>query len=153
MEIDKFNPFHDARGRFSTANGGVSFTFRTRDPNKQHWADMAAAREAERTKDWPDSKKKPEMSVKQGLANGLGQHHAEAMEKLISAAPQEIQDIWNKYGGEIQVGETNASTRALSRQQGRFMSTLTKIQALIKQMALHLMKPQCMNLDTRLTTL
>lgn len=30
--LEKFNPFHDARGRFSTASGGVSFTITTRDP-------------------------------------------------------------------------------------------------------------------------
>lgn len=59
-EVAKFNPFHDELGRFSTADRGVSFTFRTKDPAKQHWAVMAAAREAERTKDWKtEPKKKP----------------------------------------------------------------------------------------------
>ena len=43
-EILKFNPYHDSRGRFSSANSYASFTTRTRDPKKQHWADMAAAR-------------------------------------------------------------------------------------------------------------
>jgi hypothetical protein len=61
-EIEKFNPFHDELGRFSTANAGISFTTRTKDPSKQHWANMAIAREKERTKDWKDEKspKKPE---------------------------------------------------------------------------------------------
>lgn len=43
-EVEKFNPFHDARGRFATANAYVSFTTRTKDPNKQHMADAAIAR-------------------------------------------------------------------------------------------------------------
>lgn len=43
-EVLKFNPYHDALGRFATANGYASFTMTTRDPNKQHWADKAIAR-------------------------------------------------------------------------------------------------------------
>lgn len=43
-DILKFNPYHDDRGRFSNANGYASFTTRTRDPKKQHMADMAVAR-------------------------------------------------------------------------------------------------------------
>lgn len=47
-EVEKFNPYHDERGRFSTADRYDQFTITTRDPNKQHWADAAAARERER---------------------------------------------------------------------------------------------------------
>lgn len=47
-EMRKFNPYHDARGRFSTANGYASFTARTRDPKKQHMADLAVQREKKR---------------------------------------------------------------------------------------------------------
>ena len=47
-EVEKFNPYHDSLGRFSTANGFAHFTITTRDPNKQHWADAAVARERER---------------------------------------------------------------------------------------------------------
>lgn len=43
-EVLKFNPYHDARGRFATANGYATFTIQTKDPKKQHWADMAIAR-------------------------------------------------------------------------------------------------------------
>lgn len=48
VEVEKFNPYHDQRGRFSQANSATSFTYRTKDPNKQHWADNAIAREKER---------------------------------------------------------------------------------------------------------
>lgn len=47
-EMRKFNPYHDARGRFSSANGYASFTTRTRDPKKQHMADLAIQREKKR---------------------------------------------------------------------------------------------------------
>ena len=48
-EIEKFNPYHDRLGRFTSSGGGaggpaVSFTIQTKDPSKQHWADMAVAR-------------------------------------------------------------------------------------------------------------
>ena len=48
VEVEKFNPYHDKLGRFSTANSYHQFTVSTRDPNKQHWADAAIAREKER---------------------------------------------------------------------------------------------------------
>ena len=47
-DLRKFNPYHDSRGRFSTANGYATFTARTKDPKKQHWADAAIAREKKR---------------------------------------------------------------------------------------------------------
>ena len=47
-EVEKFNPYHDEQGRFSTANRYDQFTITTRDPKKQHWADAAIAREQER---------------------------------------------------------------------------------------------------------
>lgn len=47
-EVEKFNPYHDNLGRFATADSHTSFTVRTKDPSKQHMADMAIAREKER---------------------------------------------------------------------------------------------------------
>lgn len=48
-EVEKFNPYHDSLGRFSSSNGYASFTTRTKDPSKQYMADMAVAREKNRT--------------------------------------------------------------------------------------------------------
>lgn len=48
VELEKFNPYHDGNGRFSSADSHASFTIRTKDPSKQHWADMAIAREKNR---------------------------------------------------------------------------------------------------------
>lgn len=47
-QLRKFNPYHDKRGRFTTAQGYTSFTTTTRDPKKQHMADMAVARMKQR---------------------------------------------------------------------------------------------------------
>lgn len=48
--LEKFNPYHGPDGRFTGPGAAASFTFRTKDPKKQHMADMAVAREKERTK-------------------------------------------------------------------------------------------------------
>ena len=48
VEVEKFNPYHDSRGRFASSNSYASFTIRTKDPKKQHMADMAVAREKQR---------------------------------------------------------------------------------------------------------
>ena len=47
-DVLKFNPYHDSRGRFASANSATSFTIRTKDPGKQHLATAAADREKER---------------------------------------------------------------------------------------------------------
>lgn len=63
-EVQKFNPYHDELGRFSTADSFDQFTITTRDPNKQHWADAAVAREKQRNADGlvpgPPPKKQPQ---------------------------------------------------------------------------------------------
>lgn len=43
--IEKFNPYHDRLGRFTTAEGAVSFTY---SPGKSKAHDLAIAREKER---------------------------------------------------------------------------------------------------------
>ena len=48
-EVLKFNPYHDSRGRFSSSNSYAYFTTHTKDPAKQHWADMAVARQKKNT--------------------------------------------------------------------------------------------------------
>ena len=45
VEVEKFNPYHDAKGRFSTADGHTSFTYA---PGKSKAHDNAIAREKER---------------------------------------------------------------------------------------------------------
>ncbi len=45
VEVEKFNPYHDARGRFATADGYASFTYA---PGKSKAHDNAIAREKDR---------------------------------------------------------------------------------------------------------
>ena len=45
IEVNKFNPYHDAKGRFATANGATSFTYA---PGKSKAHDLAIQREKER---------------------------------------------------------------------------------------------------------
>lgn len=45
VEVEKFNPYHDAKGRFSTADGYASFTYA---PGKSKAHDNAIARQKER---------------------------------------------------------------------------------------------------------
>ena len=56
--VDKFNPYHDARGRFTTAGNYASFTTRTKDPKKQHMADKAMARLRQQMAQQPPPKPK-----------------------------------------------------------------------------------------------
>ena len=47
VEVEKFNPYHDAKGMFTYAHSATQFTIRTKDPKKQHMADAAIARAKE----------------------------------------------------------------------------------------------------------
>ena len=47
-EILKYNPYHDERGRFSTADAATLFTIRTQDPDKQFLANEGIRREQAR---------------------------------------------------------------------------------------------------------
>lgn len=47
-EVEKFNPYHDAKGRFASADGAVSFTYA---PGKSRAHDLAIAREKKRHED------------------------------------------------------------------------------------------------------
>lgn len=47
-DILKFNPYHDERGRFTTADSATLFTIRTQDPDKQYLANEGIRREQAR---------------------------------------------------------------------------------------------------------
>lgn len=84
VEVEKFNPYHDELGRFSTADRYDQFTITVRDPNKQHWADAAIAREKDR-----DSKGLiPGPKIKPGtLPEDLPKNPPEAEPKAVHPAP------------------------------------------------------------------
>lgn len=84
VEVEKFNPYHDELGRFSTADRYDQFTITVRDPNKQHWADAAIARERDR-----DSKGLiPGPKIKPGtLPEDLPKDPPKAEPKAVHPAP------------------------------------------------------------------
>lgn len=107
--LEKFNPFHDARGRFSTASGGVSFTITTRDPAKQHWADMAAAREKERTKDWKTPAKPAAATKPSGDFKAIDKAGVKEMKKEMGQnfTQEDIKQM-NAHGGGGYFGTGNS---------------------------------------------
>lgn len=48
--VQKFNPHHDAKGKFATSKTSSFMTLQTRDPKKQHLADKTIARDKEKSK-------------------------------------------------------------------------------------------------------
>ena len=64
--VEKFNPYHDKLGRFTTADGATMFTWRTKDSSKQGLANRAIEREKERTAalDQQQQKPKPKRTTK-----------------------------------------------------------------------------------------
>ena len=85
-EILKFNPYHDSKGRFTTSGSAASFTIRTKDPSKQHLADMAAAREREKdaaggskaTTNKPQEEDSPRMKEIHGIEDKIRKQNFES---------------------------------------------------------------------------
>ena len=77
-EIEKFNPYHDARGRFTNGSGAASFTIRTRDPKKQHMADAAMQRARESHASQSSRLTPPTVA---GVQRGNAMSHEEADER------------------------------------------------------------------------
>lgn len=60
IDIEKFNPYHDRRGRFTTAGNAASFTIRTKGgAYQQNLTNRAIEREKERTKEDKNKLSKP----------------------------------------------------------------------------------------------
>lgn len=63
VEVEKFNPYHDARGRFTTSGSATSFTYK---PGKSKAHDNAIAREKKREQDKKVSYERIPYSVQMG---------------------------------------------------------------------------------------
>ena len=108
-EIEKFNPYHDAKGRFATADGATSFTYK---PGQGAMYDNAIRRERERQAAMGGAPKK-------GLAAGLGEEHAKAIEKTMQDnAPAEVKAMWDKYGDGIKVADAHCTETPYSARDG-----------------------------------
>lgn len=103
-EILKFNPYHDARGRFASANSATSFTIRTKDPNKQGLADAAAAREKERQAGGaaPGTEETPRMKAIHSIEDKIRNQNYETA----AVVDKDGNVILQKDGGRSDVGFT-----------------------------------------------
>lgn len=103
--LHKFNPYHGKDGRFTGPGGAASFTYK---PGQGRMYDLAIEREKQRTGSMGGSGGNTKTSrangkAKQNFADAYGQEHADNIEKLVSNAPEIIQDVWNKYAGNISI--------------------------------------------------
>lgn len=103
-EILKFNPYHDARGRFASANSATSFTIRTKDPSKQGLADAAAGREKERQAGGaaPEAEETPRMKAIHSIEDKIRNQNYETA----AIVDKDGNVLLNKDGGQRQVGFT-----------------------------------------------
>ena len=107
--VEKFNPYHDKLGRFTTATGAASFTWRTKDPKKQYFADKAIEREKQRTAalDEAESKKLGNRKLNlnqtairhcndQSMMGSIGTRLAEEAQSRVDSFKErnKIQDDW-----------------------------------------------------------
>lgn len=121
VEVEKFNPYHDSRGRFSTSDGAASFTYA---PGKSKAHDNAIAREKERH---AASAVSPEQRVKdaetkisgllsdgstvnlRGMDPDVADSVAQAVEAVISRYPS----MKDAFGG-FSTAETREKTFAVT---------------------------------------
>lgn len=128
-DIDKFNPYHDNAGKFTSGNGGnVSFvTVRTKDPNKQYMADMASYRQKkkdleEKTADW---KKKIKL-----YTNSLTENKPSEEQKKLSrdmlAAQKEMENaekvLNNHKGAKASNIQTNSGSNKTDPNNPKFIN-------------------------------
>lgn len=108
-EIIKFNPYHGRDGRFASANGATSFTFRTKDPGKQHLANNAIAREKERTAAAGSGSDTPRMKAIHSVEDKIrGQFYETA-----AVVDTTGKILFKKDGSEGQVGFTKAECKLM----------------------------------------
>lgn len=126
-EIAKFNPYHDRLGRFTSGGSATSFTIRTKDPSKQHMADIAIAREKERsssgvkTGNYTETKPQQKPQKESNTADTPQKKSLHTVEDKIrhqfyeSAAvvDKDGNVLFKKDGAQSQVGFTNKEVKMM----------------------------------------
>lgn len=98
-EMRKFNPYHDARGRFSTANGSASFTYA---PGKSKAHDLAIQRAKDKAKSQAgDDKKDKQAAATKKIAGDDNLHEYDTPNKPNKYAPDDPR--WGTEPGEYTV--------------------------------------------------
>lgn len=122
-EVEKFNPYHDSRGRFATANGYSSFTIRTRDPGKQHWANNAIAREKERHAAAEAAKPKEEPKV-------VAFTPAKNKKEAVAYAQKELGFTKVSYGTKMDLDTINHINEQITNVQAKYPEVKGAVQEL-----------------------
>lgn len=114
-EILKFNPYHDASGRFASANSATMFTIRTQDPSKQHMADGGIRREKERD------------AAESASGSDYEKDLAEEQARVLAMAPNEQALYVFEHDGETEdncvAAMRNGETEALVKNYFAIMKT------------------------------
>lgn len=110
-EVEKFNPYHDAKGRFASANGYASFTYA---PGKSKAHDLAIAREKERQAE----RDKQEQSANSALVKPDEPVHIEATYRQGrntmsggSYMTREVLEARETKSGELELGYATPTKR------------------------------------------
>ena len=125
--VEKFNPYHDRLGRFTSGGSATSFTIRTKDPSKQHMADNAIAREKERsssgvkTGNYTETKPQQKPQKESNTADTPQKKSLHTVEDKIrhqfyeSAAvvDKDGNVLFKKDGAQSQVGFTNKEVKMM----------------------------------------
>lgn len=119
-EVQKFNPYHGYHGYFSTAENSTYFQIRTKDPSKQHWADMAIERAKQRYAESqasstpkkvkvkvknPNSSQSGPSQPKENFVNACGKDYAKYLEQTVADSPEVVRKVWDKYGDKIRIDD------------------------------------------------
>ena len=100
-ELRKFNPYHDSRGRFSSANGAASFTF-TPGKSKAHDKAIATAKIQNtpyryHTDDKPKSERDRIVAESKKAQLKASLTPSKATNKVIAAAKKKVKELDEKY--------------------------------------------------------
>lgn len=102
VKIGKFNPYHDAKGRFSTANGYSSFTY---SPGKSKAHDNAIAREKERQT----------ATSSKAMKNPTG-NYKEDLKRELEGADYAVQ--FDEFKGKVRWGKLDLHSTATVQNTG-----------------------------------
>ena len=103
-DVEKFNPYHDARGRFTTGSGATSFTLRTRDPAKQHLVDRAIEREKQRAASTPKRNA--------GFDQAFSKERGDKIQSMVDSCPnKDVKRVWDKHFSEANIVKTESTSQ------------------------------------------
>lgn len=141
IELEKFNPYHDARGRFATSNSHSFFTIQTKDPGKQHLADFAIAREKERYKEKQDAldkeKRKQERKKKEKKQETANSDNNKSDFKPAKTKKEAVEYAKNNlgfqkvsYGTKIDIDTINSINKVITDVQTKYPEVKGAVQSL-----------------------